>query len=296
MVMALLVLIGFGALYVFVFDPELQGSGESIESVIASQEKEIHTFSDAVDRAQVRLDEKPRLDAVSAELSDVTRENVIRQGTIDGLAVVIERVSGEIEALGDELEEYKDQYRKFVRGKAVGEIVAELVTASGAVYKDIEIREVSAVGIQIRHEYGNKRIPYEELPAAMQDRFQFDAEQKSAAMQREREARIAHERAVSAANEAREETVAGDRTTQGERAKDEAKRKLKLRRAQASALFEDIRDMRRQIREADGRAISGRGSGKVYVDKSKALRRKLEAMELRLQKMRSEIAVMEANL
>ena len=46
-------------------------------------------------------------------------------------------------------------------------------TIDGKVYEHVSIRKVTALGMEIRHLNGLKRIHYQNLPDELQDRFQF---------------------------------------------------------------------------------------------------------------------------
>jgi hypothetical protein len=76
------------------------------------------------------------------------------------------------------MEAYADSYRASIRTSAVGKELPELKTGSGVTYTGVKIRKVDDVGMDITHSGGLTRVPYNELPADMQDLYQFTAEKK----------------------------------------------------------------------------------------------------------------------
>lgn len=71
-----------------------------------------------------------------------------------------------------------ETHRDRVRESAKGEKLASLRTKNGETYSQVTIRSVNAVGVDIRHQHGSKRIPFEELSADFQERFQYDPEER----------------------------------------------------------------------------------------------------------------------
>ena len=150
--------------------------------------------------------------------------------SLDSVTLVGRKVtlSGKVESSMAEVnrqktafEAYKDQYRAYIRGKAIGESMAVLETRGGTIYKNVNIREVTAVGIQIRHDDGQKRIPFEDLPEALKERFQFDPQQKVAAIAKEESDRSEHEAAAAASDlvSSQQLAVQADKNAEIQRAK-----------------------------------------------------------------------------
>jgi hypothetical protein len=144
-------------------------------------------------------------------------------------------------------EAYKDQYRAYVRGKAIGESMAVLETRGGTIYKNINIREVTAVGIQIRHDDGQKRIPFEDLPEALKERFQFDPQQKVAAIAKEESDRSEHEAAAAASDlvSSQQLAVQADKNAEIQRAK--VARSIAINQARILALTDEIEALNEAI-------------------------------------------------
>ena len=197
LLMALLVIGGFGGIYIFVFDKEMQGGGKSIEYVIREQAEEIETLqvqiahnNAAVEDSKKGADSGKKADALTAEAA-ATKEKIA------ALEAQMSKVIAETVTLEKEFQDYSTSFRTQVREDAVGEKFPTLKTVSGSEYAEVEIREVTEVGISIRHQYGSKRITYEELTEEWQQRFQFDPKEKAEALAREQVEREMYERSVA---------------------------------------------------------------------------------------------------
>lgn len=78
------------------------------------------------------------------------------------------------------------------RSQAVGQQIARLETLKGDVYENVVIRDVTPIGIEIRHDAGSRRVPFEQLPPDMQRQFHFDPKEKERALRSEQVAHSAH--------------------------------------------------------------------------------------------------------
>jgi len=243
MLLAMVVLLGFGALFLFAFDEGMQGKEQSIESVIANQAKEIDDLKLGIESGSKRLADVPARNSASRELSTIKRENQYRDGKIESLRQGITTANEAISAKLAEIEAYKDQYRAAIRAKAKGTTMPKLETRKGEVYENVSVREVNAVGMQIIHDGGQKRIPFEELPADLQDLYQFDPAQKAAAIAKEAEERGAHDAAVVAAQEAAGEQAMLQKQKEEESARERAAAAVKVMQARIKTLGEEIRGL-----------------------------------------------------
>lgn len=256
MLMALFVLLGFGLLFMFAFDEGLQGSDQSIESIISHQEREIDGAKVSISRGMEALGNAPAFIAANKELISVKRENQYRQGRIDSLRQGIADAQEAVAAKTAEFEAYKDNYRAFVRGRAKGQVIDRLETRKGAVFENVTIREVTPVGMQIRHDGGMRRIAFEDLPAELQEQFQFDPKQKAAAMAQERAERIEHEAAVSAASEMVNRQSMERKQKEEDAAREAAVRAIEMKRSRIKSLSEEIRVLNQALRVESRKGIS----------------------------------------
>jgi cell division protein FtsL len=243
MLLAMVVLVGFGTLFMFAFDEGFQGADMSIEAVIAHQAKEIDDLKLGIGAGTKRLAEAPARNASARELSTLKRENQYRDGEITSLGEGIAAAQQAITARLADFEAYKDQYRTVARAKGKGTTMAKLETRKGDVYENVQVREVSAVGMQIIHDGGQKRIPFEELPAEIQDLYQFDPGQKAAAIAKEAEERGTHDAAVAAAQQAAGQQAMAQKEKDDIAARERAAAALKVMQSRIFTLGEEIRGL-----------------------------------------------------
>lgn len=183
--LALLVLVGFGTLYIFVFDEGMQGGGKRIEAVVRDQGMLIESNKQQIASFKEQIEEGKRLKEKEQELTQLKVRTEL--GTKRLAEVTSER--DEAQAASDaamaKWEEYKDAYRQSEWASAEGEEVGTLKTLSGRNFAGVIITKVSHIGIEITDETGKRRIDSADLPLALQDRFQFDENKKTAATQHE---------------------------------------------------------------------------------------------------------------
>ena len=296
MVMALIVLLGFGLLFMFATDEGFQGGDQSIESLIAHQAKDIEFSKGTIENGRQLLGDAPERIKKAKELSRLKRGSLALQERVVALERDIE--SGKAEAvLSDKaFEDYKDQYRAYVRGKAKGETLDTLKTGSGVIYKNVSIREVTAVGIQIRHDDGHKRIAFEELPEAMKDHFQFDPKQKAAAVASEQAKWNEHEAAAVVAGDLADKEVARQKQKEAELAKERTMRDVAIKQAQISSIQQEIGNLEREVDRAEAQARSARSAGRIHINKSSSISGDIRSRQGRIATLEAEISQMESRL
>jgi chromosome segregation ATPase len=296
MLMALLVIGGFGMLFMFAFDSEMQGKGVTIESIIRDQAKEIEEIKHRIVLQKKVLETAPQRLADNARWEELKRQNVYGTASVKSLTEGIEKSQEEYLALTKGWEDYKNEYRTYARSKGVGESLAELTTKTGSIYKRVEIRDVTAIGIQIRHEDGQKRIPFEELPDAMQDRFQFDAANKEVAVAAENKHREEHEAAAAVANQLQEKDMEAARARQEIARKEGMKRSITAKRGQISQLQTEIQSLELQISQANAQASAARASGRMVLTRIGVLRPQIRAKHNQIFALKNEIAALDSAL
>lgn len=173
MLFALIVLIGFGGLFIMATDDSGSYRGENIHTRIKSSKSAINDkkraiiyWKEAAVTYDLRRQQLVDLDGVKSKVKNAISE-VSRYETL------VEAAKSEIVNLDQRAEDYKKEYRVSERERAIGEEVASMSTVDGKVYEKVSIRKVTALGMEIRHQNGFKRIHYQNLPDEMQDRFQF---------------------------------------------------------------------------------------------------------------------------
>ncbi len=295
MVMALVVLIGFGLLFMYASD-ESERVGQSIESVISRQAKEIDGQEATIIFEKKKLDQGPQLIANSKELTAIKREIQTLKNDSSHLVNRVEKAKAEIALSIQALADYKDEYRAYARGKAKGETIAKLETLTGVVYNDVTIREVTPIGIQIRHADGHKRIPFEELPEAMKDHFQFDPNQKVQALAAESATRAVHEASVAVAEDLAGQQMDVQKGKDAEAAKAKLRKDIVAKEAAIASIKQDITGLEADLGRAAADAASARASGKMHLNQSGSISANIRSKQGRIATLQAEVVQMKARL
>lgn len=171
---AVFVLLGFGGLYIFVFDKSLQGGEERIEVTIEQNAKDIDATRKSIISATERLEKAEvfketlgkiqRIEVKSASLS--TRITELEGLRDEGLAAVA--------AVEKDVADYGRKYRESARASLVGKTYDELRTSDGKVYTDVKVAEVDPLRMSIRHSGGITGVDLVNLPEDMQEYLQID--------------------------------------------------------------------------------------------------------------------------
>jgi chromosome segregation ATPase len=296
MLLAMVVLVGFGTLFMFAFDEGFQGTGGSIEFQIKSQEREIDSCQGSVKRGQTSLAVAPNRIAKANTLATITKENQAEAEKITALKAKIQAANTELAAAGQTWEAYKDRYREFIRSKAKGEVIDKLETRNGVVYNNASIREVTAVGIQIRHDDGQKRIPFEELSDELQDFYQFDPAQKQKAVAAEITERDKHDAAVAVVSDQVDQQMALKRQQEDAEAKEKLQREIAEKQAQITSIEAEITGLERDRTQAESEAQAARAAGKMHLNKSGRITSQIASKQARISSLRAEIVRMSAKL
>lgn len=183
--LALFVLVGFGTLYMFVFDEGLQGGQKKIEAVIRDQGMAIETYKTQIDDGKKQIDKAQRLKEVAKEESDLKLRAENGAKRLADLREAKKSAEAAVAAADEAWAKYRDEYRASEWAAAEGEELGDITTVSGRKYEKVRIRKVDHKGIQITDITGPKAIASEELPPELQDRFQFDAEIKKKVLEGE---------------------------------------------------------------------------------------------------------------
>ncbi len=296
LMIALLVLLGFSLLSTLAFDESFQGGDQTIESVIAGQANEIKGYQSRIAEGMNQLAKAPVRIAESKELSALKRQQQAASDRIVALNLSIEVGNKEVASQIEGFESYKDRYRAHVRGRARGETMPLLETQSGAVYKNVNIREVTRVGIQIRHDDGHKRIPFEELPEAMIDYYQFDPNQKSEALVLENATRQEHEAAVEEANAAFAQTAAKQREKAREEEREKMRATIVKKESQIAVIEGQIQRLEGDMARARSEAAAARAAGRMHLSQSSHFAGNIRSKRNRIATLQTEINRLLASL
>ena len=295
MVMALVVLLGFGLLFMYASD-ETERTGQSIESVIAHQAKEIDGNQATIVFERQKLSQAPARVANANDLTRVKREIEASKETAANLIKRIGTVKADMALKNKALADYKDEYRAYARGKAKGEEMESLETLSGTVYKTVIIREVTAIGIQIRHSDGQKRIPFEELPEAMKDHFQYDPKQKDQAVAVEAAKQNEHEAAVAVADDLAGQKMDAQKEKDAEAAKDKVRQDIAVKEGLIATLKDEIKGLESDQDRAAAEAAAARAAGRMHLNKSGSIGSTIRSKQSRIGVLQAEVIQMKARL
>jgi predicted nucleic acid-binding Zn-ribbon protein len=198
--LALLVLVGFGTLYMFVFDEGLQGGKKTIAAVIRDQDMEIDSNKIQIENAKERLAAAEVAKAKAKEANELTSRNAVLTKQVEELTAAKTAATEAVAQAATDWEKYKDDYRASEWASAVGDKMPDIKTSSGEVFTGVEIKSVDHTGVRISHSGGAKTIKPEDLPSDLFDRFQFDLAKKKAMEDKEAEIFTGHTNNVEIAN------------------------------------------------------------------------------------------------
>jgi hypothetical protein len=191
--------------------------------------------------------------------------------------------------------------REEARRQAVGQVIAKLETLKGDVYENVTIREVSPIGIAIRHDAGSRRVPFEELPLEMQRQFLFDPKEKEKALADEHAVQNAHLAHVEAAKVERSEV---QKTGQAEEYRLKVSKAIATKSARIQVLEDEIRSLESDVEREenkkynrpqyyrDGRWVYGPGG----ISRAPEFRKKLEAKRQEYGVLKQQVATLEVEL
>ncbi|MEY5013456.1 MAG: hypothetical protein RLY69_1171 [Verrucomicrobiota bacterium] len=214
-----------------------------------------------------------------------------------------ERLENEKEAERRKAEAAKEELRARrdeVRHQAVGQQIAKLETLKGDVYENVIIRDVSPVGISIRHDAGSRRVPFEQLPLEMQKQFMFDPEEKAKALAQEHAAQSAH---VEEAVVVQEKQSIAQKTDQNEEYRLKVTKAIATKNARIGILEDEIRSLEYDVEAEEnkrynrsyyrnGRWVYGAGG----VSRAPILREKVNQKRSELSILKQQVATLEVEL
>ena len=120
-----------------------------------------------VDGAEVRFDE------LRAGLKQLENATLAGKKSREHLA----ELESEIRILPQGVSAYRAQYLQWVRLIAEGEKHLEIRLQKGKIYREVVIRRVTDIGMEIRHLSGSARLRHDDLGEEWQDRFLWTGEE-----------------------------------------------------------------------------------------------------------------------
>ena len=149
---------------------DLPASSPSSEDQLAAQSE----FVEALAKHFESLEPLEGIETRFAELRaglHLIRTSTGRGKTESEKLAALER---EIRLHSEREEDYREEYVRWVRLAARGERHPELRTRYGLSYRDVVIRRVTGVGLEIRHSSGTARLRHGDLTGEWQERFLWD--------------------------------------------------------------------------------------------------------------------------
>lgn len=225
-----------------------------------------------VERARLKAEEQARLQAETEEASLQAEEEA--------------RLRNELEKL-----------RESARRAAVGSKMDVLETMDGRSYRNVVIRKASAIGISIRHSSGVTRLPFENLPHAMRERFHYDPKEKDKALVREQKQQRANAKRFAAEEQSmREETNRGQLNLAQEK-REKLRVNLAVMSARARQLESEVYAIRSELAADLGRTHRDYSHRRpVGVSRAPIIRERLDAKRQQLGAVRNREAAIRAEL
>ncbi len=238
---------------------------------------------------EIKLKEKL---GIERELSKRIEEERLEKKRLDG-----ERL--EKQAMQDELARLKKiaDKRAAAREAASGIKMDELQTTDGRIYKNITIKEATAVGLAFQHSDGSARVNYEKLPKSLQERFYYDPNETAAALVKEREQIQEYEKMLNELEKKNSITTADQKATAAKEQKKQLIRDLELADTNISNLNQKLSNLRRELSDDLERAYrSQRDSRLGGISRAPIIREQISDTEEQLNTHQLRRAAISAKL
>jgi predicted nucleic acid-binding Zn-ribbon protein len=159
-------------------------------------------------------------------------------------------------AMQDEFLKYKEKYRSQVRAEAVGQSLGNLIVRGGREYRKAVIVGVTDVGLEISHEEGRARVQAPDLDPALQERFQWNDEERRTRLKQEL---LQQETEPGGPAAMREKDTPTEKPTRLNREADVPDaEKLEALRRQVSAWKSRVAQLTSELHEARSKVAAGR--------------------------------------
>ncbi len=170
--MALIVLLGFGGLYMLVGDSYLQ-QGPPIETVIAENEKDIAQLKKSIAASTDQLTRIDQIKKARFELQRLEVKTAELDQRIQGLISKKEQAASQVAAAERTFEQYREQYRESARLSLVDRVFEELRTGDGKVFQNAKVTSVDPVRMNFQHDDGIGKVNLGDLPADLKTYLQY---------------------------------------------------------------------------------------------------------------------------
>jgi predicted nucleic acid-binding Zn-ribbon protein len=174
LLLALIVLGGFGLLAMMVFEGMEESSGASPAVTLAQDAKTAEILRENIASARKQIDDTKGLRKVASEITDFELAFQSAKNLVADLEDRKSAAEATVMKAAEALSDYKRQYRKSARDSLVGKTYETLKTQSGKTYSNVSVTEVDLSRVQVRHSSGVTGIPLVELPDEIQEFLQID--------------------------------------------------------------------------------------------------------------------------
>ena len=237
-----------------------------IETLIEQSDKDLTRYGEFEEG-------RKKLGGLNQELKSIEQE-------CGELRRAVEKLEEEIAGLGAQFVEYRQRYRAHEREGAVGEVV-DLSKTHGESYKEVEITRVNASAIGVMTKSGPKRIPFEELSRALQDRFQFSEEEAEEFLSKQKERELARTSEARAFRRRQEAQKGEFEASQKEREREKGLARAEELEAKAVRAREQARHFRQRAASArsEHSMAVARGNSSSHLAKATEFERKASAAD-----------------
>lgn len=279
------------------------GDEANIEKALTTGKLTQKARETSITELNQKLETYKNFEARMPEISSNQRELSALNNEVESLQAGVAALNETILTEKLAFETYRQQYRNNERKRAAGEIV-DFSSTHGEHYKNVPIRKIDAEFLQVMTSSGPKGIPFAELPADIQDRFQFSKDEAEsvakikAQFQKKQAARQAvFDKAQAAKNKQRNAQKRIDRMKQlgGEIRNKQAEIDKNLNLAKASharakQYDEEHRNARLlgKMSMKKGRATSERGNAKTYENRAAKAAGELAKLQAELNRLTNE--------
>lgn len=243
---------------------------------------------------EVKVQELTVKERLEQQRLDQEREDEGRKAEVDGDYEKLRKA----EEGNEEMRRRRDETRR----QAVGQAIGKLQTLKGDVYENVTIREVSPIGIAIRHDAGSRRVPFEELPLEMQRQLFFDPKEKEKALIYEHAAQGAHLAQLEAAKAEKSEVQSIGRA---EEYRLKVTKAIATKSARIDVLEDEIRSLESDVAREESKKYNHGGyyrhdgrwiSNSIGISRAPEFRKKLESKRQEYGILKQQVAALQVEL
>ena len=259
-------------------------------------------------------DQKLEIERLVKELESLGSEKAEAQSRTRQAESELEGMVEEIKAIREEFDQYKRKFRISFRSKAVGTKFDSIALDDGTTYKGVEITEINPAGFRVKHSSGINRIAYTKLPLEIQEQYMFSAEEALSFVNGtlDAEGNVIEVAAKDSYDTDRASLEIHDPFAEEDMASFEAAAEKDKKSALAGRSQEEMKVRKKELRNEIAtlqmkaavitekikryNSIAGRGDGKAWTGKAKALSGPLKKVISDIKVAESKIQTLNDNL